>query len=69
MTFTTCLVLSALFTAEDLALATEGIECRKDAAVVDEVPMAYKDIDQVMRDQDDLVEIVATLTQVVNVKG
>jgi tRNA-splicing ligase RtcB len=46
-----------------------GIECRKDSGVVDEIPSAYKDIDEVMANQSDLVEIVHTLRQVVNVKG
>ena len=45
------------FTVEDHAKATEGIECRKDADVIDETPMAYKDIDEVMAAQADLVEI------------
>jgi tRNA-splicing ligase RtcB (3'-phosphate/5'-hydroxy nucleic acid ligase) len=49
--------------------ATEGVECRKDAAVIDETPSAYKPIDQVMAAQADLVEIVHTLKQVVCVKG
>lgn len=49
--------------------ATEGVECRKDAAVVDETPAAYKDIESVMAAQSDLVEIVYTLKQVVCVKG
>jgi tRNA-splicing ligase RtcB len=57
------------FTVDDQAKATEGIECRKDADVIDEIPMAYKDIDAVMRAQADLVEIVHTLRQVVCVKG
>ncbi len=38
--------------------ATEGVECRKDADVIDETPMAYKDIDAVMAAQADLVEVV-----------
>lgn len=54
---------------EDHAKATEGIECRKDAGVIDESPAAYKDIGAVMEAQDDLVEIVARLRQVINVKG
>ncbi len=58
-----------LFTVEDHARATEGIECRKDEGVLDETPMAYKDIDAVMAAQSDLVEIVHTLHQVVCVKG
>jgi tRNA-splicing ligase RtcB len=57
------------FTIEDHATATEGIECRKDAGVIDETPMAYKPIEAVMAAQDDLVEIVHELRQVVCVKG
>jgi tRNA-splicing ligase RtcB (3'-phosphate/5'-hydroxy nucleic acid ligase) len=57
------------FTLADHASATAGIECRKDADVIDETPMAYKDIDAVMAAQADLVEIVHTLRQVVCVKG
>ncbi|WP_026471875.1 RtcB family protein [Alkanindiges illinoisensis] len=58
-----------LFTPDDLSLQTEGIECRKDGGVVDEIPAAYKDIDQVMANQTDLVEVVHTLKQVLCVKG
>ncbi len=58
-----------MFTLEDQARATEGVECRKDADVIDEIPMAYKSIDAVMAAQADLVEIVHTLKQVVCVKG
>jgi tRNA-splicing ligase RtcB (3'-phosphate/5'-hydroxy nucleic acid ligase) len=57
------------FTVQDHIRATEGVECRKDAAVIDETPMAYKDIDAVMAAQSDLVEVVHTLRQVVCVKG
>ena len=57
------------FTVEDHIAATAGVECRKDASVIDETPMAYKDIDAVMAAQADLVEIVHTLRQVVCVKG
>ena len=57
------------FSVEDHIKATEGVECRKDAEVIDETPMAYKDIDAVMAAQADLVEIVHTLRQVVCVKG
>lgn len=57
------------FTLEDHARATRGVECRKDAEVIDETPMAYKDIDAVMAAQRDLVEVVHTLKQVVCVKG
>ena len=53
----------------DHELATAGVECRKDADVVDESPAAYKDIDAVMKAQADLVEIVHTLKQVLCVKG
>ena len=58
-----------MFTVEDQVKATEGVECRKDADVIDEIPMAYKDIDAVMAAQTDLVEVVHTLKQVVCVKG
>ena len=58
-----------LFTVEDQIKATEGVECRKDKDVIDEIPMAYKDIDAVMAAQRDLVEVVHTLKQVVCVKG
>ncbi|WP_085445459.1 RtcB family protein [Magnetofaba australis] len=57
------------FTVDDHVHATEGVACRKDAGVIDETPMAYKDIDAVMAAQSDLVEIVHTLKQVVCVKG
>ncbi len=57
------------FTLQDQVDATAGVECRKDIDVIDEIPMAYKDIDAVMRAQADLVEIVHTLKQVVCVKG
>lgn len=57
------------FTVEDHVRMTEGVECRKDADVIDETPAAYKDIDAVMAAQADLVEVVHTLRQVVCVKG
>lgn len=57
------------FTVADHARMTEGVECRKDADVIDETPAAYKSIDAVMAAQTDLVEIVHTLRQVVCVKG
>jgi tRNA-splicing ligase RtcB len=57
------------FTIEDHMRATQGVECRKDESVIDETPMAYKDIDKVMAAQSDLVEVVHTLKQVVCVKG
>jgi tRNA-splicing ligase RtcB len=59
----------AKFTREDLEAQTRGVECRKDKGVVDEIPGAYKDIEEVMRAQDDLVEVVAELKQVICVKG
>lgn len=57
------------FTMEDFAKQTEGVECRKDSGVLDEIPGAYKDIDEVMENQKDLVEIVATLKQFLCIKG
>lgn len=58
-----------LFTLTDQIRATAHVECRKDSDVIDEIPMAYKDIDAVMAAQSSLVEIVHTLRQVVCVKG
>lgn len=58
-----------LFTSLDLEAQTAGVECRKDSEVVDEIPGAYKDIDEVMAAQSDLVEIKHTLKQVLCVKG
>ena len=57
------------FTLADLAAQTAGVECRKDAGVLDEIPGAYKSIDAVMENQRDLVEVVAELKQVLCVKG
>ena len=57
------------FTTTDLAQQTEGILCRKDKGVIDEIPAAYKDIDTVMANQDDLVEVLHTLKQIVCIKG
>jgi tRNA-splicing ligase RtcB len=57
------------FTVADLEAQTQGVECRKDDAVLDEIPSSYKDIDAVMANQSDLVEIVHTLKQVLCVKG
>ena len=57
------------FTTADLARQTEGVVCRKDKGVIDEIPGAYKDIDEVMTNQEDLVEVMHTLKQVVCVKG
>ena len=53
----------------DLEAQTAGVVCRKDRGVIDEIPGAYKDIDQVMANQTDLVEPVHVLRQVVCVKG
>lgn len=58
-----------IFTLEDLAKQTEGVECRKDADVIDEIPGSYKDIDQVMENQKDLVKVVAQLKQIMCIKG
>jgi tRNA-splicing ligase RtcB (3'-phosphate/5'-hydroxy nucleic acid ligase) len=57
------------FSHADLVAQTQGVECRKDSDVIDEIPGAYKPIDEVMEDQSDLVEVVHTLKQVVCVKG
>jgi tRNA-splicing ligase RtcB len=57
------------FSLADHAAATAGVECRKDAGVLDETPGAYKDIEAVMQAQADLVDVVHTLRQVVCVKG
>jgi tRNA-splicing ligase RtcB (3'-phosphate/5'-hydroxy nucleic acid ligase) len=57
------------YTIDDLKAQTAGVECRKDKGVVDEIPGAYKDIEEVMRAQADLVEVVAELKQVICVKG
>lgn len=57
------------FNRKDLESQTAGVECRKDKAVIDEIPAAYKNIDQVMDNQTDLVDIVHTLKQVICIKG
>ncbi|MEU3654340.1 RtcB family protein [Streptomyces sp. NPDC032161] len=57
------------FSTRDLEDQTRGVECRKDSGVVDEIPAAYKPIEQVIEQQRDLVEVVAKLKQVVCVKG
>jgi tRNA-splicing ligase RtcB len=57
------------FTVADLRRQTAGVECRKDDAVLDEIPGSYKDIDEVMANQSDLIEVVHTLKQVLCVKG
>ncbi|MCF2857785.1 RtcB family protein [Pseudoalteromonas sp. SMS1] len=58
-----------VYSIADHEAATQGVECRKDAAVIDEIPHAYKDIDKVMAAQQDLVEVMHTLKQIVCVKG
>ena len=57
------------FTIDELKAQTDGVECRKDKGVIDEIPSAYKDIDEVMANQSDLVEVVHTLKQVMCIKG
>ncbi|MFD9793882.1 RtcB family protein [Streptomyces sp. NPDC059070] len=57
------------FTTRDLEEQTQGVECRKDSGVVDEIPGAYKPIEKVIDQQRDLVQVVAKLKQVVCVKG
>lgn len=57
------------FNLEDMAEQTKGVECRKDADVIDEIPGAYKDIDEVIKNQSDLVEVIYELKQVLCVKG
>jgi tRNA-splicing ligase RtcB len=57
------------FNKSDMVLQTQGVECRKDKGVIDEIPGAYKSIDAVMENQNDLVEVVHTLKQVLCVKG
>ncbi len=59
----------ATFTVDDLQKQTEGVNCRKDKGVLDEIPGAYKNIDEVMRNQEDLVEIKHTLHQIMCIKG
>lgn len=57
------------FNAKDLESQTAGVECRKDTGVIDEIPLAYKDIDKVMENSKDLVEVVAQLKQILCIKG
>ena len=58
-----------LFSQQDLIEQTQGVECRKDKAVVDEIPSAYKNIHEVMANQADLIDVVHTLKQVLCIKG
>lgn len=57
------------FSMEDLENQTRGVEMTRRRAIIDEIPGAYKDIDRVMENQKDLVEVVHTLKQIINVKG
>ena len=57
------------FTVADLQSQTAGVECRKDEGVLDEIPGAYKSIDEVMANQTDLVEVLHELKQVLCIKG
>ena len=57
------------FSLDNLIEQTQGVECRKDEGVIDSIPGAYKPIDEVMKQQSDLVEVVATLKQILCVKG
>jgi tRNA-splicing ligase RtcB len=57
------------FSTRDLEAQTAGVICRKDKGVIDEIPGAYKSIDEVMANQSDLVEVLHTLKQIVCVKG
>lgn len=56
-------------TLEDAISQTEGVECKKDSSIIDELPSAYKDIDEIMEFQSDLVQPIAILKQVLCVKG
>lgn len=58
-----------LFSQKDLVEQTRTVECRKDKGVIDEIPAAYKNIDEVMHNQSDLVEVVHTLKQLICIKG
>ncbi len=58
-----------IFTQEDLIQQTLGVDCRKDSAIIDEIPSAYKDIDIVMNDQIDLVDVIYKLKQIMCIKG
>jgi tRNA-splicing ligase RtcB (3'-phosphate/5'-hydroxy nucleic acid ligase) len=57
------------YSLDDLIAQTSGVECRKEESFIDEIPAAYKPIEQVMANQNDLVEVVATLKQVLCIKG
>ncbi|MES9851959.1 MAG: RtcB family protein [Candidatus Thiodiazotropha sp. L084R] len=57
------------FIEQDVVNQTEGVECRKDKGIIDEIPEAYKNIETVMQNQIDLVDVVHTLKQIVCIKG
>jgi tRNA-splicing ligase RtcB len=57
------------YTVADVVAQTEGVKCRKDEGIIDEIPAAYKDIENVMSNQRDLVEVVTRLKQIICVKG
>jgi tRNA-splicing ligase RtcB len=57
------------YSIEDIEKQTAGVECKKDASVLDEIPGAYKDIYEVMEFQSDLVKPIHVLKQIVCVKG
>ena len=57
------------FTMQDFEEAMKGIECRHSAELIDELPGAYKDIDEVMENSKELVKVEHTLKQIINVKG
>jgi len=59
----------SLFTMDDLSRAMQGIEYRHAKVLLDEIPGAYKDIDEVMNNASDLVDVKYVLKQFVNVKG
>lgn len=58
-----------MFTVADLESQTQGVECRKDNAVLDEIPSSYKDIETVMKNQESLIEVVHRLKAVLCCKG
>ncbi|MES9863636.1 MAG: RtcB family protein [Candidatus Thiodiazotropha sp. LLP2] len=57
------------FIEQDVVNQTEGVECRKDKGIIDEIPNAYKNIETVMQNQNDLVDVVHTLKQIICIKG
>ena len=57
------------FTEDDISEQLGDVECRRDRGILDELPQAYKSIDQVMANQSDLVKIVTELKQVLSIKG